>query len=130
MYQSLAGGTGSGLGAHVVESLRDEFSAKAPMINVAIWPYSTGEVILQNYNVLLTLSSLLSHSDGILPIYNDDLLSACRHLLKVPRPSYSTMNTVLTQSLLSVLFPASNSPKNKLAIWENEAPNTLSQIVQ
>ncbi len=72
--QSLAGGTGSGLGAHVVESLRDDFCHKAPMINLAVWPYSTGEVVLQNYNVLLTLNSLLSHSDGILPVYNDDLL--------------------------------------------------------
>lgn len=78
VYQSLAGGTGSGLGANVVESLRDEVSAKAPMINVAIWPYSTGEVILQNYNVLLTLKSLLTNSDGIIPLYNDDVLSACR----------------------------------------------------
>lgn len=70
----MAGGTGSGLGAHVVENLRDDFSAKAPMINVPIWPYSSGEVILQNYNVLLTLHSLLTHSDGVIPIYNDDIL--------------------------------------------------------
>jgi len=44
--QSLAGGTGSGLGAHLVESLRDDISAKAPMINFAVWPQASGEVIL------------------------------------------------------------------------------------
>lgn len=98
------------------------------MINVAVWPYSTGEVILQNYNVLLTLSSLLSHSDGILPIFNDDLLSACRHLLKLPRPSYSTMNQVLAHSLLSVFYPASNSPAPKLPLWSCES-NCLAQVV-
>ena len=99
------------------------------MINVAVWPYSTGEVILQNYNVLLTLSSLLSHSDGILPIFNDDLLSACRHLLKVPRPSYSTMNQVLAHSLLSVFYPTSNSPAPKLALWDSIESNSLDQVV-
>ena len=93
----MAGGTGSGLGAHVAESLRDDFSAKSPILNVAIWPYSTGEVILQNYNVLLTLNSLLSHSDGVIPLYNDDILIACRLLLKEPRPSYKIMNTVIAQ---------------------------------
>jgi len=41
----LAGGTGSGLGAHIVEKLRDDFP-KSCMMNVAVWPYSTGEVIL------------------------------------------------------------------------------------
>ena len=45
VYQSLAGGTGSGLGAHIVEKLRDDFP-KSCMMNVAVWPYSTGEVIL------------------------------------------------------------------------------------
>jgi tubulin delta len=92
---SLAGGTGSGLGAHVVESLRDDFSAKAPMLNFSVWPYSTGEVILQNYNVLLTLNSLLTHSDGVIPLFNDDMLSACKNLLKIPRPSYKIMNTII-----------------------------------
>ncbi len=55
---SLAGGTGSGLGAHIVERLREDFG-KQHMLNIAVWPYQSGEVVLQNYNVLLTLNSLL-----------------------------------------------------------------------
>ena len=58
VFNSLAGGTGSGLGAHIVEKLREDFS-KSNMLNVAVWPYQSGEVILQNYNVLLTLNSLI-----------------------------------------------------------------------
>ncbi len=102
------------------------------MINVAIWPYSTGEVILQNYNVLLTLKSLLTNSDGIIPLYNDDVLSACRHLLKVPRPSYKIMNTVIAQSLLTILFPAANSPtSDHLALWDSSSVgNSLSNLTQ
>lgn len=101
------------------------------MINVAVWPYSTGEVILQNYNVLLTLHSLLGHSDGVIPLYNDDLLNACRQLLKVPRPSYKIMNTLIAQQLLSVFFPAANSPKDKLSVWDTSSPrNGLDEIVR
>ena len=35
---SLAGGTGSGFGAHIVERLREDFP-KTNMINIAVWPY-------------------------------------------------------------------------------------------
>ncbi len=94
MLKSLAGGTGSGLGAHLNEMMRDD-NPKSMILNTAIWPYSTGEVILQNYNVLLTLASSLEHANGIIPLYNDHILTTCRHLLKENRPSYKTMNTVI-----------------------------------
>lgn len=110
MLKSLAGGTGSGLGAHMIECLRDDYS-KSMIMNTAIWPYSNGEVILQNYNVLLTLASSLEHATGILPLYNDDILLTCRELLKENRPSYKNMNTVIAQNLLSFLFPCANYPK-------------------
>lgn len=128
VINSLAGGTGSGLGAHVVENLRDDFSTKTPMLNIAVWPYKTGEVILQNYNVLLTLHSLLTHSDGVLPLYNDDILNACRLLLKVSRPSYKIMNTMIAQALLSVFFPAANTTKDKLDLW-SPTRNSVSEVV-
>ena len=45
VLQSLAGGTGSGLGTHLVERLRDDYP-RANLVNVAVWPYMTGEVVL------------------------------------------------------------------------------------
>ena len=65
-----------------MESLREDFSAKAPMINIAIWPYSAGEVILQNYNVLLTLHSILNNADGVIPIYNDEILQSSLKIMQ------------------------------------------------
>ena len=38
VLQSLAGGTGSGLGAHLVQKLRDDFP-KANLLCTAVWPY-------------------------------------------------------------------------------------------
>lgn len=55
--QSLAGGTGSGVGVYITEVLRDEFPS-AFMVNSVVWPYESGEVIVQNYNSVLTLSKL------------------------------------------------------------------------
>ncbi len=92
--QSLAGGTGSGLGAHLVQRLREDY-AKSNLLCTAVWPYQHGEVVLQNYNVLLTLSKLASDSSGLITLFNDETLQTCRELLKNPRPSYSVMNKVI-----------------------------------
>ena len=57
ILQSVAGGTGSGVGAFYAEQLRREYP-NAFILSIIVWPYSTGEVSVQNYNALLTLSHL------------------------------------------------------------------------
>jgi tubulin delta len=44
VFQSLAGGTGSGFGTHLVEDIKVN-NNKVPLVNITVWPYSTGEVI-------------------------------------------------------------------------------------
>lgn len=56
-FQSLAGGTGSGLGSYLMNVLNDEFPDLAKL-NVCVAPHLTGEVILQSYNCVLTIASL------------------------------------------------------------------------
>lgn len=46
ILQSLAGGTGSGMGTRVSEALRDHF-ASSFVFNTVVWPYKSGEVIVQ-----------------------------------------------------------------------------------
>lgn len=55
--QSVAGGTGSGVGTFITEQLQDLYPSSS-LINTVIWPYSSGEVIVQNYNTLLTMACL------------------------------------------------------------------------
>ena len=43
IIMSMAGGTGSGLGAFVTQNLQDQYSSALKM-NQIIWPYGTGEV--------------------------------------------------------------------------------------
>lgn len=106
--------------------MRDDYP-KNVILNTAIWPYSTGEVILQNYNVLLTLASSLEHASGILPIYNDETLATCKHLLKQSRPSYHLMNTVIANSLLSFLYPCASCPKATALPLYSQHSSCLSQ---
>ena len=102
---SLAGGTGSGLGAFVTTALKDEYPHIA-IVNNVIWPYTTGEVIVQNYNAVLTLSHLYSASDGIIFMENGKMQNICSHLLKVKNISFKDINTVVATKLAGIFLPA------------------------
>lgn len=57
VLQSLAGGTGSGVGSRVLEELRNVLGSK-PIFSVAVLPRLSGEVILQFYNAVFSLANL------------------------------------------------------------------------
>ena len=63
-------GTGGGLGAYVADALRGEYPTET-LMNHCVWPDGGGEVIVQAYNTLLTLSSLLDSSDGVAIVQNE-----------------------------------------------------------
>uniref|UniRef100_A0A8C7AC96 Tubulin delta chain n=1 Tax=Neovison vison TaxID=452646 RepID=A0A8C7AC96_NEOVI len=104
IIMSMAGGTGSGLGAFVTQNLQDQYSNSLKM-NHIIWPYRTGEVIVQNYNSILTLSHLYRSSDALLVHENDALHKICAKLMNIKQISFSDINQVLAHQLGSVFQP-------------------------
>ena len=113
------------MGAHLVQRLRDDYPLSA-ILNFAVWPYLQGEVVLQNYNLLLTLSELIQTSDGVVTIFNDQVLRICQQLLNCKRPSYSQLNSVIAQQMVSILYPSSNTESRLCSLWQNYNP--LRQI--
>ncbi|ESP01497.1 hypothetical protein LOTGIDRAFT_225368 [Lottia gigantea] len=105
---SLAGGTGSGVGTFINEALRDEFPHSFIM-NQVVWPYNTGEVIVQNYNAVLTLSHLYQTADAVVVMENDHLHKICSQLLDIKKISFKDINKVVCHKLASVLLPACDS---------------------
>ncbi|KAM5216037.1 tubulin delta chain isoform 2-T9 [Hipposideros larvatus] len=104
IIMSMAGGTGSGLGAFVTQNLRDQYSSSLKM-NQIIWPYGTGEVIVQNYNSVLTLSHLYRSSDALLVHENDAVHKICAKLMNIKHISFRDINQVLAHQLGSVFQP-------------------------
>ncbi|CAF1318427.1 unnamed protein product [Adineta ricciae] len=105
---SLAGGTGSGLGAYAVECVRDELP-RSFLLTTIVVPYTSGEVVVQNYNSLLTLSHLYHSTDALLVFENDILQQYAKKLVScsgVDRPTnIHDMNNILTRHLCSFLQP-------------------------
>ncbi|XP_026234685.1 tubulin delta chain [Anabas testudineus] len=101
---SVAGGTGSGVGTYVTQCLRDVYP-KSFILNHLTWPFGTGEVIVQNYNSVLTLAHLYQLSDAILVHENDTVHRICSQLLAIKHISFSDVNRVIAHQLGSVLQP-------------------------
>ncbi|XP_065068477.1 tubulin delta chain-like [Rhopilema esculentum] len=105
VIMSLAGGTGSGLGTYFTHCLKDEFEDSC-VVNNVIWPYSSGEVILQNYNTVLSLAHLYESSDAIIVMQNDNLNKICTKLMNLKNVSFDDINKVISHKIASALQPA------------------------
>jgi len=123
VLQSVAGGTGSGVGAYLTEVLRDELP-EVPLLNQIVWPYQSGEVSVQNYNALLTLGHLHEHSDGLLLFENDILHSICSRRLQLNTPTFQQMNAVLANAITQIMLPASITQAAPFYNNEGETSNS------
>ncbi|XP_040280604.1 tubulin delta chain [Bufo bufo] len=102
---SMAGGTGSGMGTFITGCLRDVYP-NSLLLNEVIWPYGTGEVIVQNYNAILTLSHLYQSSDALLVHENDIIHKVCSQCMNIKQISFRDVNKVIAHQLGSVFQPA------------------------
>ena len=105
LLHSLAGGTGSGVGAYFAAALRDELP-HVPLLSGAVWPHRGGEVVLQGYNAVLCFAALQHAVDGLLVFDNDAVRGVCRTELRLARPCHADMNGVIARDLAGLLLPA------------------------
>ncbi|XP_013780035.1 tubulin delta chain-like isoform X2 [Limulus polyphemus] len=102
---SLAGGTGSGLGARVVVGIRDSYP-RASIIPQVIWPYLDGEVTIQSYNCVLSLSHLVDASDLVVTFENDILHRICNRQMAIKNVSFNDINAVAARQMLCLMQPS------------------------
>jgi tubulin delta len=56
--------------------------------NLLSRPFESGEVTVQPYNTLLSMSSLVELSSGILLLQNEVLAATCSRLLGIKHPTF------------------------------------------
>lgn len=106
LFQSLGGGTGSGLGSRITECVRDTFGPRAQIVNNVVWPYTSGGVLVQSYNSVLSLATLLKNSDAVTVTYNDVLHNLCAAQKGNDNVTLSGMNDVFSINLTGLLLPS------------------------
>ncbi|XP_029850427.3 tubulin delta chain [Ixodes scapularis] len=102
---SLGGGTGSGLGTKVTEALSQDYP-NTPLVNIVVRPFSSGEVAVQAYNAVLSLSHLQDSSDALIVLNNDGLHHVASKRWAVKNASLSHLNIVAAQQLACLLQPS------------------------
>ncbi len=109
ILESVAGGTGSGLGTYLTGELKDEYP-QVCRINCLVWPHSSGEVIVQSYNTVFTMANLQEYSNALLCLSNDYAHSVCSRQEKIERPEMDDLNRVFTRDIYGgLLAPAIDS---------------------
>ncbi|KAG3121449.1 hypothetical protein PI125_g221 [Phytophthora idaei] len=112
VMHSLGGGTGSGLGCRVLESMRDTYP-KAYIVTASVAPSCTrGDTPLQNYNAVLTLKCLQDVADAVIYKDNDELLRTAGYWKAMvqgsdnnQRVSLEEVNSMAAADLAGLLFP-------------------------
>lgn len=101
-FNSVCGGTGSGLGSLLLERMSIEYGKKSKMC-YALYPsphISTG--VVEPYNSILSTHSLLENADLAVMFDNEALYDIFARELENEKPSYSNINQLIAQSVSSM----------------------------
>lgn len=106
LCHSPAGGTGSGLGSYMLEHISDRYPRKL-LQTYSVFPDSSAasEVVVQPYNVVLTLKMLTLYADSVVVIDNTALNRVVSDRLRIDHPTMTQIN-----SLVATIMAASTSP--------------------
>ncbi|KAG0014399.1 Tubulin alpha-3C/D chain, partial [Podila clonocystis] len=123
LFHSFGGGTGSGLGALVLERLSTDFGKKIKL-EFAVYPApEMATSVVEPYNSILTTHTTLELADCTFMVDNEAIYDICRRNLDVERPSYSNLNRMIAQVVSSITLSLRFS--GKLNVDMNEFQTNL-----
>eukprot|EP00494_Astrolonche_serrata_P006779 UN06804 len=102
IFNSVGGGTGSGLGSLLLERLSVDYG-KISKIAFTVYPSpQVSTAVVEPYNSVLATHSLLEHTDVTIVLDNEAIYDICRKSLGVERPSYNNLNRLVSQVISSL----------------------------
>lgn len=104
LVHSIAGGTGSGLGTAMTEAIADSYSSLTRM-NIVVAPYTFGEVVVQNYNAVLSFAKVSRASHGVLVFENEVAHDLTTNMRGIAQPSMSDLNKTIASNIVPFMIP-------------------------
>ncbi|KAL4589992.1 hypothetical protein LXL04_002908 [Taraxacum kok-saghyz] len=125
LCHSIAGGTGSGMGSYILETLNDHYSKKL-IQTYSVFPNQneTSDVVVQPYNSLLTLKRLTLNADCVVVIDNTALNRIAVERLHIQNPTVSETN-----SLVSTVMAASTTTLRYPGYMNNDLVGLLASLI-
>ncbi|KAI8992250.1 tubulin gamma chain [Pilobolus umbonatus] len=110
LLHSIAGGTGSGLGSFLLETLNDRYPKKL-IQTYSVFPNSeeVSDTVVQPYNSMLTLKRLTNNADSVVVLDNAALSRIATDRLHIHQPTFEQTNqlvsTVMSASTTTLRYP-------------------------
>ncbi|KAF9183115.1 alpha-tubulin [Haplosporangium sp. Z 767] len=102
LFHSFGGGTGSGLGALLLERLALDYGKKSKL-EFAVYPAPTiATSVVEPYNSVLTTHATMDQADCTFMVDNEAINDICRDKLNIERPNYSNLNRMIAQVVSSI----------------------------
>ncbi|KAF9397816.1 hypothetical protein BGZ94_006190, partial [Podila epigama] len=102
LFHSFGGGTGSGLGALILERLAMDYGKKSKL-EFAVYPApEMATSVVEPYNSILTTHTTLDLADCTFMVDNEAIYDICRRNLDIERPTYSNLNRIIAQAVSSI----------------------------
>jgi len=102
MNHAVGGGTGSGLGALILERIAVDYRKKSK-IGFEIYPSpKLSTCIVEPYNSMLSTHWLLDHTEVSVLLDNEAIYGICQKQLDLDRPSYSDLNMIVAKVVSSM----------------------------
>ncbi len=122
LTHSIAGGTGSGFGAYLLEKLNDRYPKKLVQ-TYSVFP-GDNDVVVQPYNSLLTLKRLTQNADCVVVLDNTALNRIAVDRLKMMNPSIAQIN-----SLISTVMSASTTTLRYPGYMNNDLVGLVASLI-
>ncbi|XP_031376588.1 tubulin gamma-1 chain isoform X1 [Punica granatum] len=125
LCHSIAGGTGSGMGSYLLETLNDRYSKKLVQ-TYSVFPnqMETSDVVVQPYNSLLTLKRLTLNADCVVVLDNTALNRIAVDRLHLSNPTFAQTN-----SLVSTVMSASTTTLRYPGYMNNDLVGLLASLI-
>ncbi|XP_075409522.1 tubulin alpha chain-like 3 [Tenrec ecaudatus] len=102
IFRSFGGGTGSGFTSLLMERLSVEYNRKTKL-EFSVYPAPRiSTAIVEPYNSILTTHATIEHSDCAFLVDNEAIYDICQRKLGVERPSYASINRLISQAVSSI----------------------------
>ena len=99
---SVGGGTGSGLGALMLERIAVDYRKKSKLGFEAYPSPTISTCVVEPYNALLTTHWLLDHTEISVLLDNEAMYEICQKHLDIRRPSYDVLNRLIAKAVSSM----------------------------
>jgi len=103
VFHSVAGGTGSGFTSLLLERLLADYGKKKPKLDFCVYPSpKVSTSVVEPYNSVLSTHYLLEYTDVAFMFDNEAIYDICKTNLKIKRPKYSNLNSLIAQVISSL----------------------------